>query len=45
MSDLSGAIVLGQYGVISLYGLYSWIKMYKKQKEQENVHATSIERA
>lgn len=33
MSDLSGAIVLGQYGVISFYGLYCWLKMYKKQKE------------
>lgn len=32
MSDLSGAIVLGQYGVISLYGLYCWGKMYRAQK-------------
>lgn len=35
MSDLSGAIVLGQYGVISFYGLYCWLKMYKKQKEEK----------
>lgn len=34
MSDLSGALVLGQYGVISIYGLYCWLKMYKKQKEE-----------
>lgn len=35
MSDLSGAIVLGQYGVISIYGLYNWLKMYKKQRAEE----------
>ena len=49
MSDLSGAIVLGQYGVISLYGLYHWTKMYRKQKvsenklETENRQAVSVE--
>ena len=37
MSDLSGAIVLGQYGVISIYGLYHWMKMYKEQKANEVV--------
>lgn len=33
ISELSGAIVLGQYAVISIYGLYLWLKMYKEQKE------------
>ncbi|MGL4739457.1 MAG: nicotinamide riboside transporter PnuC [Sarcina sp.] len=35
MSDLSGAIVLGQYGVISIYGLYSWTKLYRQQKAEK----------
>ena len=53
MSDLSGAIVLGQYGVISIYGLYHWMKMYKEQKANEvgseeevisNVQSVSVSR-
>ncbi|MGL5767397.1 MAG: hypothetical protein ACRCX8_17330 [Sarcina sp.] len=35
MSDLSGAIVLGQYGVISIYGLYCWTKLYRQQKAEK----------
>ncbi|MGL5764631.1 MAG: hypothetical protein ACRCX8_03210, partial [Sarcina sp.] len=39
MSDLSGAIVLGQFGVISIYGLFCWIKLYKEQekKKKDNI--------
>ncbi|MGL5066271.1 MAG: nicotinamide riboside transporter PnuC [Sarcina sp.] len=31
VSDLSGAIVLGQFGIISIYGLFYWLKLHKKQ--------------
>ncbi|MGL4989966.1 MAG: nicotinamide riboside transporter PnuC [Paraclostridium sp.] len=31
VSDLSGALVWAQYGTASVYGLYCWLKIHKKQ--------------
>ncbi|MGL4450180.1 MAG: nicotinamide riboside transporter PnuC [Sarcina sp.] len=35
VSDLSGALVWGQYGIASFYGLYCWFKLHKKQQHKK----------